>query len=242
MNLVILWAWKGHIFCIVKREILTCPQSLNRFQGFSTNKRWSVWVRVSVQALKSWDLSTDFLKKHARWRCSRLAKTYQKHRLSGCCCCFSDYCSFPVALGAKCPLNRAGLMPVLPFLSEYLILSLLIVNGCVVKRISTQDLAPGESSVWSSSVSKRQRRCWGDGGLSTWPACQDGHKGQRSAILHKVTNKGGCKPRASAPVITHSLHPCSSGRVSVVIDDGPLDFPCFGSQQVFQWTFYLGDE
>lgn len=186
-----------------------------------------------MQALKSWDLSTDFLKKHARWRCSRRTKTFQKHRLSGCCC-FSDDCRFPVALGAKCPLNRAGLMPVLPFLSEYLILSLLIVNGCVVKRIPTQDLAPGESSVWSSSVLERQCWCWGAGGPSAWPACQDGHKGQRSAILHKAVNKGGRKPRASAPVITHSLRACSSGRVSVVIGDGPLDFPCFGSQQVFQ--------
>ena len=53
-----------------------------------------------------------------------------------------------------------------------------------------------------------------DVGPSARLAHRDGYQGQRSVVLHKVTDKGGGKPRARAPVITWGSSPCFARRVS----------------------------
>lgn len=153
----------------------------------------------------------------------------------GCVCCCCNNCrNFPVALGAKCPLNRAGLVPVPPFLSEHLTLSLLIVSGCVAERISARDLVPAESSVWGSL--SEAESVLGDGGPSAWPASQDGHEGQGQQFRRRSRTKVVARPGPGpgpwcSP--TAGVHAVSENPPAVVVAGGRLDFPCFGSQ-VFQ--------
>lgn len=77
----------------------------------------------------------------------------------------------------------------------------------------------------------------GDGGPSAWPASQVGHEGQGQQFRRRSRTEVVARPGpGSGPWCspTAGVRAVSENPPAVVVAGGHLDFPCLGSQQVFQ--------